>query len=103
MMSFSRSTTCSSPGIVEDPDVSGMEPAVGVEDLPGGLVVVPVAGEHVRPRDPDLAGVVVEGILARVVHEPDRQPREADGRPIPGSGCSMPTEVATAGDASVNP
>src|SRR5919201_2543102 len=41
--------------LVEPPEVAGAEPAVGGERLGRRLGLVPVAGEHVRPTELDLA------------------------------------------------
>ena len=52
--------------VVQRADVAGVQPAVGVERLGGGLLVAPVAAEHDRAADQDLA----------VVGDPDRGPRD---------------------------
>ena len=68
--------------LVQLPDVAGGEPAAPGEDLLGGCLVVPVAGEDVLPADQDLA---VVGDL-----DPDAGQRLPDGadlvpvRPVHG-------------------
>ena len=43
--------------LVEVADVAGVQPAVGVDGLGGGLGLVPVAGHEDRAGDADLAGL----------------------------------------------
>ena len=52
-------------------------------------------------RDPDLAGVAGEHVLAVVVDEPDLDAEEH--RPTEPSRTGMPVELVTTGDASVSP
>ena len=57
MSSFLRPVMRRIAVVVELAEVAGVEPAVGVERLGGGLLVVPVAGEDDVARDQDLAVV----------------------------------------------
>ena len=64
------------PVLVDPPEVSGREPALGVERLRRRLRVVPVAGDHGRAAElylPDAAFVrVVETHLGRAERHADR-------------------------------
>ena len=68
----------------------------------GGLLVLPVAGEHVRAPHPDLAGVADEDVVAVGVDEADLDAgqRHADRA---GLARRRPTDDVTTGDASVSP
>jgi hypothetical protein len=61
--------------VVGDGNVAGTQPAVVGLGGGGRLVVLPVAGEHVGPAHPDLAGVAVERVLAFFVDEAYFDPR----------------------------
>ena len=57
-MSLSRSVILRLPSLVERADVAGVQPAVGVDRLRGGLGVVEVAEHHVVAAHQELAAVV---------------------------------------------
>jgi len=59
------------PVLVHHCQVTGVEPARFVDGADGGLGVIPVSVEHVRPADPDLARITDEHIVAVAVDQAD--------------------------------
>ena len=59
--------------VVDGGDITGHQPALGVDRTGGGVLVVPVAGEDVRAPDPQLAGVTDQHVVAVLVDEAQLQ------------------------------
>ena len=89
MRSLTRSTRKRNPSSSTTATSPVRSQPSGSSTARGGLGFVPVAGEHVRARHPQLAGVADERVLAVGVDEPDLQPGERAPRCCP-SGASMP-------------
>ena len=66
-------------GLVAIAEVAGAEPAAAERRL-GGLGIVPVAGDDVRPADPDLADLALGDVVAVVVDDAHVGGRRRAGR-----------------------